>query len=698
MVLLRTHCRTACLTLLIVLLACVCPSAQAKTAMDVAVGWEGVVQYGRWNPVLVTLSDPDNPSAVVEISAPHDGLHGIRIQQFVGTLEATPKTFVLYLPIYQFFSYGGSPVSITVRDAQTRKLLAATRDNDRAFQFVQNVDMHGSLLAVSGRRTTLNALRSLPHSALRTGFLEMEALPTSPMGYDAADVVVLNAADLNLLSDDQQQALVDWVRAGGKLLYWPGEAPVPASSALVDVLPCRIGPATLLKLTPEQLSAAGLPGRFASLPARELTPSSSAQPVHLLGSDTITAYRGQVGLGLILVSPIGLDDLQFTGEEPTRAAWRPVLEGMVVLRDPPPPNQPQVYRGEDPRQMMQTPPDQPQVYRGEDPRQMMQTQAENGVADMLGSVPGAGQFGFSYVVIVLIGLMVVVGPVDWFVLRMLGRQPWTWVTTTGWVALVTLGALYVGHVFKSGDLHLRTFSVVDQVGDSTVARSDYLGIYSPRSNTYIPEIPPASWWRPLAPEQQYYGGRALTEAAFRQTYRGNTPQPMFINVWSLRFLQGQTLATGPALIGADLRAVQTDVQGRLRVTGTLHNLSDRPLQNVRLMGKVGKSATSKVAVPAGGSVPIDMWIDPKPPENPQPHHYVYGQFRGSTEPLEVALSLSWMRMAEIERLLRDGTAICVLAEQKNPTPVATLAGETPVEKHWQVIRAVVPLKKWQPRQ
>jgi hypothetical protein len=41
----------------------------------------------------------------------------------------------------------------------------------------------------------------------------------------------------------------------------------------------------------------------------------------------------------------------------------------------------------------------------------------------MGSIPGAGTFGFSYIAAVLIVMMLIVGPVDWIVLKMMGRQP-----------------------------------------------------------------------------------------------------------------------------------------------------------------------------------------------------------------------------------------------------------------------------------
>jgi hypothetical protein len=120
------------------------------------------------------------------------------------------------------------------------------------------------------------------------------------------------------------------------------------------------------------------------------------------------------------------------------------------------------------------------------------------VGDLLGDVPGPGRFGFGYVAGVMIGMMVIVGPVDWFVLKRLGRQPWTWVTTGGWIALVTLSAVYAGHLVKSGELHFRTFQLIDQVDGSAVARADVAALYSPRTTEYDVATPAESWWEPAS--------------------------------------------------------------------------------------------------------------------------------------------------------------------------------------------------------
>ena len=235
-------------------------------------------------------------------------------------------------------------------------------------------------------------------------------------------------------------------------------------------------------------------------------------------------------------------------------------------------------------------PADPRVGYGPDETQQREATALRQVGDLLGNVPGAGQFGFGYVAGVLIAMMVIVGPVDWILLKKLGRQPWTWATTTGWIALVTLSAVYMGHVFKSGELHFRTFQLVDQADGLAVARTDLAALYSPRTTEYTFGAPADEWWQPASPGDELYGyHRSPQEMAFAQTYRGSTPDPTVINVWNLRFLQGESSAASSPLVEASLRVEQRQDNGRPRkhLVGTIKNLGVEPLSHVAVRTKAG---------------------------------------------------------------------------------------------------------------
>jgi hypothetical protein len=214
------------------------------------------------------------------------------------------------------------------------------------------------------------------------------------------------------------------------------------------------------------------------------------------------------------------------------------------------------------------------------------------VIDRLGNVPGIGRFDFSYVAWVLLAMMVIVGPVDWFVLKKLGRQPWTWATITGWCVLITVGALYMGRVFKSGDLHYRTMKMIEQDGEQVVCVTEVAGIYTPKTAPFAVKGGDYLWWQPAKTDnseryrqRQQYG----TKFDFVQDRRGQQlmlregEEPtMFVPIWNLRFMQGTDAQPGDTkpVIAAELELVGKRGSGARQVKGTVKNLSGGTMRNV----------------------------------------------------------------------------------------------------------------------
>jgi hypothetical protein len=668
------------------------------TSLGIRVGWGGRVQPDRWNPIYITLSDSTTRNVLFEFRAPHGGFYGMKSRQVI-TIGPEPQTFIVYMPLRQFMP---EDLSFVVRDATTRRRLADYPGGPYfAFAPVGPTSPGYSLLGISGRRVTLRPLmNSLPGARLDAAHVETEELPTAAIGYDCLDVLILNAPDFTALLPEQQQAMLEWVRTGGNLLLWPGDTPVPESGPLVDALPCRIGNTTVIELSPDELKAAGLSARFRQLPGRVLEPRADATAVALMATDRVTAYQKRLGLGRVLVCPTDLSALQFSNPAKHWALWRVVLKGMI-------------------RRLPEnaTQPDE-DYYAGVSETQVREQTALRQVGDLLGTVPGAGSFGFGYVAGVLIAMMVVVGPVDWFVLKKLGRQPWTWATTTGWVALVTLAAVYAGHLFKSGELHWRTFELVDQVDGVTVARTDLAALYSPRTTDYTVETRPDIWWQPASPGDEVYGyRRSAQDVTFAQTYRGSTPDPMVVNVWNLRFLRGETTTAAPALIEANLRVEQRQAEGRTRkyLVGTITNAGTEPLVSVAVRTSAGWArpfvyrGTTQPAEPVriepGQTADVDAMIDTTAPAAPsgkandwrRMRYPYYGDTVAQIDRSRLwdqGGDLSMRRTDRIEQWVteRDDLA-CVYAQCENAPPAAELVGSQAVESHWKVVRALVTLGK-----
>ena len=409
-------------------------------------------------------------------------------------------------------------------------------------------------------------------------------------------------------------------------------------------------------------------------------PGATPQPVR--------AWSRSLGFGSIVMVPIDLGLIHFNTESKhAYAFWKPILQAAL----------PKVPANLDPQTNNQN---QPNFGQVSDERR---DSGVSGVMDLLGNVPGLGRFDFTYVAIVLLGLMVVVGPVDWFVLKWLGRQPWTWITTTGWIALVTLLAISLGYWLQSGDLYFRTLRLIDEVDGLQAATIDVVGMYSPRSANYDISVGPDGWWQPMSLTTM--GSRnLLNEISFAQTRQGTHPLSLRVSIWNLKFLIGQSTGILPGTVEAKLAA-----QGK-QLTGTITNHSSHSLNDLLVRGN-DTVWSIRDSIAAGATATIHQEANPlKDKDNGPQIHGIQGQvvspqYYGQYTPLPEILSEASDRLRyyttvcdlgetlsdQIDRILAENRALCVYARITQSDPAATREPARVLEDHWQIIRALISL-------
>ena len=210
---------------LVVLLGCL-------GAAQVEVGWGGHYRAGRFAPVFVTVAADEPTAGVVEVFVPGTGPFGERVETPV-TLGPKPATYRLLVRP----SAAAGEITVTVRDQDGRTLAVvpdrAAGDDGLAAEAV----LGGRLLvAVGGRVPAGLDVADAPQAV---GALPAARLPAVPLGYDAADVLVLDRPDWARWDPRQRRALADWVGGGGRLVLATGAGPVPADVA--GVLPGPVG-------------------------------------------------------------------------------------------------------------------------------------------------------------------------------------------------------------------------------------------------------------------------------------------------------------------------------------------------------------------------------------------------------------------------------------------------------------------------
>jgi hypothetical protein len=523
------------------------------------------------------------------------------------------------------------------------------------------------------------------------GYLEAGRLPDAMVGYDALDVLVLNGPYLVNMTAEQQAAIAGWVRAGGHLLMWAGEGPVPADNAIVKMLPCRVGTITGTELSLAETKELGVAARVKRVGGRELEARAGAKSVSIF-RDKMKACYGRAGLGNVGVLSVDASQLAFDDRNAAARFWRPILKELMKSR--------QEVGG--PRA----------GYVNFDYRRQT---AINGVLERLGDIPGVGKFDFNYIAMVMIGMMLVVGPIDWFVLKKLGRQPWTWATIAGWIVLVTMGALYIGHVFRSGDLHYRTLRVIDQANGKMVGAMDFALLYSPRTQRYHWEVPRDGWWKPATiagMRSSRSSSHMPTEVPAEQDMRGNRPGGVVVNVWSLCFMEGVLgdATAEPVAIEASLRRIKGAGSKEERIVGTITNRSGQTLTNLHIQTGAG-SAELRVSVKANETVTVDlpMQIDDSlvswraygtngtaddAPRMPAGIRQIVGP---ELNFVYAAGDLAPDRTDRIVRILEEESNMaCILAMGSEAVPSAKLRHENrepAKEQHFQVIRALVAMEQ-----
>jgi len=162
--------------------------------------------------------------------------------------------------------------------------------------------------------------------------------------------------------------------------------------------------------------------------------------------------------------------------------------------------------------------------------------ANNAVMEFL--YQGIRPLSIWWVILLLITLAVLLGPVDYKLLKRMDRLPLTWLTCAFWIILFTVGAYYGVQALRAGDMELRVVSVLDGIENSDHAWStDYCGLFAPYSDDYqLESLKDNQWWSGIAPNQ---------ESIWRRIYcfqhdGGNLPYSIPVNIWDVQCLLNES--------------------------------------------------------------------------------------------------------------------------------------------------------------
>ncbi|MCB9677373.1 MAG: hypothetical protein H6737_19860 [Alphaproteobacteria bacterium] len=341
------------------------------------------------------------------------------------------------------------------------------------------------------------------------GLVEPGVLPSHSAGWAAFDQLVWPAADPTKLDPGQLAALTGWVADGGHLTLTVTENwKSIAASPLAEVLPVRFtgtedredldvfvrsfGGSPATNPVPVAMSELDVkPGRSAFVRAESaggvplwVTGTYGLGTVSVLAVDpAIEPFKGNVDPGVFWREVLHLSDRGFAPARVRTGLYRfpdgrlepwadPSTQLSAALHLPSPLSDsilggnvrwydPYAYNG---------------LYGTTAPQEF-----ENEVRAWLSDIPGVAPMPMSWLLAFSGLYLFVIGPLDWFLLRALKRQPWTWITFPTTIVVFSAVALGGTYWMKGSQAMVSTLEVVDLLPGTNLWRGEaFVGVFATR--------------------------------------------------------------------------------------------------------------------------------------------------------------------------------------------------------------------------
>ena len=369
-------------------------------------------------------------------------------------------------------------------------------------------------------------------------------LPERVEGWATLDRLIWQDVDSNGLNDAQVAALRSWIAGGGRLIIAGGTAGIGTLSGFPDdLIPYR--PTATVEVAPASIAGlvGPLPADAADLPA--YAGELGAGRALATAGDRVVA--GQLDYGSGSVTILGFDPTTswLAGGNDVEAMWRRFLPsrtggGAIITSD------------------------DSQIVN-----------AVNQLASL--ALPPIGGL-----IALLGGYIVLIGPINYLVLRRLDRRELAWVTMPILIAVFAVASYGFGTALRGSDLILNEVAIVRGAPGATEGMAQvYLGIYSPSRSTYQVQVPGGALLAAPISGDFVIGG----DAGVLDVVQGDPSlvRDLSVGFSSLRTIRAESATTVP-LIEATL-----SLEDGL-LTGTIRNRSDMTLE--------------RVAVVLGGSVAV----------------------------------------------------------------------------------------------
>jgi hypothetical protein len=513
---------------------------------------QGHVRQGGWFAIAVDLENA-GPTITGELRVAGGPDSKTRFGTQVELATGSRKTYLLYA---QPPSFGGNlKVQLVDGDRVIAEARVAIAVHDQS-QLVVGVVAENPARIVGELKLLPSQTGAIPAIATLTP----ADLPERIQAWAPLDSLVWQDTDSSSLTPGQLNCLRGWIAGGGRLVIVGGTAGADSLSGFPDdLLPYR--PDGMLDIDPQVLEPVlgGVPE--AATPLTAYAGSPGAGRVLASSGNRVIAAERSVGSGTVTL--LGFDPATSwlaSGDDWDTPLWRRLLPprrtGTMVLAD------------------------------------------DSGIVSAVMNLANLALPPIGGLLVLLFGYVVLVGPVNYLVLRRIDRREWAWITVPVLIVVFTVGSFGIGGLLRGSDVIVNEVGIVSGApGVTSATIRSYLGIFSPSRTTFQVTVPGDALLAP--PMNGDIFGTGVGTALDILQGDPSRVRDLDVGFGSIRTIRAEASATAPEVTG-DLRLVD----GRLQ--GTITNGSSRTLEATALV--VGSSASRLGDLAPGATAKVDMSV------------------------------------------------------------------------------------------
>jgi hypothetical protein len=525
-------------------------AAAGELTMTARILLQGHARTGAWAAIEVGFQN-DGPPVRGELRMNGGSQGNARYAMEVVLPTGSRQTYILHAQPPAF----GRNVDVTlVENEQVLQTITVAYLVHDASQLVVGVIAERPQALIGQIDLPANAFGAAPAIVP----LSPSDLPTRAEGWGVIDRLVWQDIDTNQLSAEQLDALKRWIAAGGRLVIVGGSAGIGTLSAFPDeVLPYR--PTSTVEVDPAGLTSiiGQLPDGAAVLPAMAGTLAHGRALA--MSGDRVVAAEQAYGSGRVTMFGFDPTTTWLAASSAVEAVWSAVLTARTA--------------------------DGTALYD------------DSQLVEAVYQLPALALPPTSGLLVIIAAYIVIIGPINYFVLKRLDRRELAWITMPVLVVAFAAASFGYGAFLRGTDVVVNEVAIVRGAPNATEASAQvYFGVFSPTRSTYQVNLPQGALLAsPINGDPFGLGTGLLDLVQGTGPERPSSVRNLAVGTGSLRIVRAELPVAGPRM-RADLR-----LEGNV-LTGTFENASDQVLEgvavalgtSVAVLGDVQPNATVQV--------------------------------------------------------------------------------------------------------